>query len=456
MTVATRLKHFLECWKVNYMVLNHSPTTDLYKAAALVSIPRDQVITGTILFVQKKPILCVHRLSDVIDTELVAKFYNIAPGKVTLSSIDNVNQYFSDCDPKVSLPFGEPYSLPSLIDSAIKQLPYLYFSGGGVTSLLRLSRDDFAYLSTQSRFSSITTSSSLKKIPKAYAEPFSASISEKENHKLEALRDVPDYVVKIVEMGKLHVDIDTFQNHLVQHIPFHALFYPSKESNRSKFSVVSHVATKPSQKSLSYGMLKTGPLGLDAIWKNSLCAAELARKLSWLIKIPNFSFSSELAYCCGLFHHFGYLVYGHLYTPEFNLLSRQWQLNQYNLPIRTFEKRMLTFGGAQRWVGGGHTKMGASLLSYWGLDSVIVRTAEHHHDENYKGVGAEYIRLIYLCDQLLAYFGRGDGVLPLDQSLVNQLGLSIENTIEITSKIVKAIFPLEQDNTHLSLPISTQ
>lgn len=456
MTVTTRLKHFLECWKVNYMVLNHSPTVDLFKAAELVSIPPEQVVIGTIVLVQNqtnhgnqlKPILCVHRLSDAIDIQLVAKFYSITPNQVTICSIDKVNQYFSDCDPKVVVPFGEPYSLPSLIDSAIKQLPYLYFSGGGVTSLVRLCRDDFIYLTTQSRFSAITLNSSFIKKP-------DLDVYEEQIDKLETLMGVPDYVSKIVEMGKIHVDCDYFENHLRQHVVFHALFYPCKGSKRDRFSVVSHVATKPTQKSL-YSMLKTGPLGLQAIWENSLCAAELARKLSWIAKSPHFSFSSELAYCCGLFHHFGYLVYGHLYAPEFNLLSRQWQLNQYNLPIRTFEKRMLTLGQDKRWIGEGHTKMGASLLSHWGLDPVIVSTAEHHHNQNYQGVGAEYVQLIYLCDQLLAYFGRGDGVLPLDENLANQLGLSFEHILEITSKIVNSICLVTRNHADVTLPISAQ
>ncbi len=460
MTVATRLKHFLEFWKVNYMVLNHSPTADLFKAAGLVCIPVEQIITGTVVLIENqiqpqfkpKAILCIHRLIDTLDIQLVAKFYNITLDQIKISSIDKMNHYFDDCDPKVVLPFGEPYSLPSLIDRAVKLLPYLYFSGGGKTSLVRLCRDDFIYLTTQSRFSQITMSASVES--DFIAECLASCVSVSEEKK-EQVRVPPDYVTKIVEMANTGVEVGTFEEHLRQHVVFHSLFYPSMTSIRDKFSVVSHVVSKPAQHAL-FSMLRTGPLGLDELWKNSLCAAELARKLSWITKIPYFSFSSELAYYCGLFHHFGYLVYGHLYGPEFNLLGRQWHLNQYKLPIGTFEKRILTLGQDKRWVTGGHTKMGASLLSSWGLDSLIVITAEHHHDQNFEGDGAEYVWLIYLCDQLLAHFGHGDGVLPIDENLVNRLGLSIENILEITSKILHSIYLNTQDKTALPRPIRAQ
>ena len=100
--------------------------------------------------------------------------------------------------------------------------------------------------------------------------------------------------------------------------------------------------------------------------------------------------------------------------------------------------------------------MGASLLSHWGVDSVIVATAEHHHDQHYEGIGEEYVWLIYLVDQLLAYFGRGDGVLPIDENLGNQLGISIDNALEITRKILNSLCLETRDNSALTLPISAQ
>ena len=82
MTVATRLKHFLDFWKVNYMVFNHSPTAALSQAAGLVSIPPEQLITGTVILIssfteREKRVLCVHRQGDKLDINLVAKFYGV-------------------------------------------------------------------------------------------------------------------------------------------------------------------------------------------------------------------------------------------------------------------------------------------------------------------------------------------------------------------------------------------
>jgi prolyl-tRNA editing enzyme YbaK/EbsC (Cys-tRNA(Pro) deacylase) len=443
MTVATRLKHFLDFWKVNYMVFNHSPTAALSKAAGLVSIPPEQVITGTIILIPSqssavdlKPILCVHRLSDTIDLNYIATFYHVPTEKICLLSPEQSSQYFDDCEPGIVLPFGEPYHMASLIDSSIKQLPYVYFSGGGVTSIVRLSRDEFIYLTTQSRFVAFTQKSVEQHkitIPlDTDKNPKTGILSE------GSLSNLPDYVTKIIEMGHLHASLDVFETHLRQRILFYPIFYPSTATKRDKFSVVSHVVTKTNHKPL-FSMPIMGPFGLSAIWQDSLFSAELAQRLSRMVDVPNVSISCELAYLCGLFHHFGYLVYGHLYAPEFNLLTRQWQASDQTISISTLEKRMLTLGQDKRWVSAGHAKMGATLLSNWRLDSVIVSVAEHHHDLNYRGDGEEYVRLIYLVDQILAYFQRGDGVLPINENNLIYLGLKLEHSLEIASEILSQL-----------------
>ena len=80
--------------------------------------------------------------------------------------------------------------------------------------------------------------------------------------------------------------------------------------------------------------------------------------------------------------------------------------------------------------------MGASLLSYWQANPVIVTVAEFHHQANYHGFASEYVWLVYFADQLLAYFKRGDGSLPIEGSIAKKLGLSINESIEITRKIL--------------------
>ncbi len=457
MTVATRLKHFLELWKVNYMVFNHSSTASLFKAAELISVPEEQVITGTLLLLDSsstntpKPILCVHRLNEELNIELVATFYGLKIHQIKIAKLDILNQYFDDCSPHVSLPFGEPYGITSLIDTSIKQLSYVYFSGGGSTSLIRLTREDFIYLTTQSRFFPLGIK---KKVPALNESIISNDIEE--ISKSQDLSGAPDYVIKIVEMARTHANIEKFESHLHQHLTFFSLFYPPcSTNNHNKFSMVSHVATKTTRKSL-FQMQDTGPLGLKAVWQNSLCSAEIAKALSELIHLPDFSFSSELAFYCGLFHHFGYLPYGSLYAPEFNLLNRLWQANEYTLPIVTLEKRILTLGHDKKWISGGHTKMGQALLSSWGVDPVVIAVAAHHHNLNYKGKGAEYVKLIYLVDQLLAHFDLGDGILPINEEVIMHFGLSIKKCIEISSQIVQMICSKSQIDSVFTRPISAQ
>lgn len=456
MTVATRLKHFLEFWKVNHMVFNHSSTASLFKAAEFISIPIEQVITATLLLLQTsgnqpKPLLCVHRLNDEINIELIATFYGLKIHQIRIVKSDILNQYFDDCSPNVSLPFGEPYGLTSLIDSSIKQLPYVYFSGGGSTSLIRLTREDFIYLTTQSRFFAL----GVKKKTPLYIEPRLTKETD-QTEKAEDLLGVPDYVMKIVEMARLQASVEKFENHLHQHLTCFSLFYPACSVGvRDKFSMVSHVVTKVARKPL-FQMQDTGPLGLKAVWQNSVCSAEIAKALSELIHLPNFSFSSELAFYCGLFHHFGYLPYGSLYAPEFNLLNCLWTATQYTLPIVALEKRILTLGQDKKWITEGHTKMGQALLSYWKLDSIVVATAMHHHNLDYEGTGAEYVKLIYLVDQLLAHFGLGDGILPINQNLVINFGLSMEQCIEISRKIVHLMSSKTDIDLAFSRPISAQ
>lgn len=459
MTVATRLKHFLEFWKVNYMVFNHSSTPSLLQAAEFISIPVELVITSTLLLLnisvnQSKPVLCVNRLNDEIDTRSIAAFYGLTVQQIKIVKSDLLNQYFDDCLPNVSLPFGEPYGMTSLIDTSIKQLPYVYFSGGGSTSLIRLSREDFIYLTTQARFFTFG-----KKKKSAATEPKVESKGVKEFegvNKVKELSGVPNDVIKIVELARSHANVEKFESRLHQHLTFFSLFYPpSSESRHNKFSMVSHVAPQTNRKSL-FQIQDTGPLGLKALWQNSLCSAEIAKVLSERVHLHHFSFSSELAFYCGLFHHFGYLPYGFLYAPEFNLLNRLWRANQFNLPIIELEKRILTLGQDKKWITGGHTKIGQALLLSWGLDPIVVATAAHHHNLDYKGVGAEYVKLMYLVDQLLAHLDLGDGILPINEDLVMYFGLSLKKCLEISREIIHFIYSKSDIDSAFARPMSTQ
>ena len=143
-----------------------------------------------------------------------------------------------------------------------------------------------------------------------------------------------------------------------------------------------------------------------------------------------------LAYLSALLHNFGFLLLGHLFRPEFEMLNRLVAVNPAT-PVVAMERQVLGLGEARQVIGMGHARLGAWLMKRWEMPEELVTALAEHHNEDYDGAHASYVGLVLLADRLLRRIDLGDGdgqQLPVQ--VLERLGLYEEVVDEVFNSVL--------------------
>jgi HD-like signal output (HDOD) protein len=180
------------------------------------------------------------------------------------------------------------------------------------------------------------------------------------------------------------------------------------------------LATAPSMK-----IANTGPLARTVIWQQGLATAALCQELSKAMPKEK-EISSGLAYLSGLFHNFGYLLFGHFYPEEYRYLNEIVDRHP-NEKIRALE--LHAFGIS-------HDMIGMWLMRAWKMPEEICTAVAEHHFPDYEGKHADYAKLIALANRLLNNSGMGDSCSYIENdALLESLGISQEQAQSAMEKI---------------------
>ena len=140
-----------------------------------------------------------------------------------------------------------------------------------------------------------------------------------------------------------------------------------------------------------------GPIGLKNTWRHALYCAALTQQLT--VKVaPASRPSAGLMYMAGLLHNVGFLLLGHLFREEFNLLNKSAHENS-KLSLQTLEGRVL---------GLAHADIGVWLMREWSMPAELIVATFEHHNANYRGQHFVYPNLILIANRLLKRHGIGD------------------------------------------------
>lgn len=181
-----------------------------------------------------------------------------------------------------------------------------------------------------------------------------------------------------------------------------------------------------------------GPIGLQTIWRQSLYCAALTQRLALQVA-PASQPSAGIMYMAGLLHNVGYLLLGHLFREEFDLLNKTAQENN-KLALTVMEERVL---------GISHTELGAWLMREWSMPAELIVATYEHHNPNYRGQHFAYPNLILLANRLLKRQAIGDEfetVIP--NMLLTKLGLDehgISNALDAAMQDKDAIEGMVQE-----------
>jgi HD-like signal output (HDOD) protein len=167
----------------------------------------------------------------------------------------------------------------------------------------------------------------------------------------------------------------------------------------------------------SSGCLKLpdqGALGRIRIWSQTLECSALCRELCHIMTKKHL-INCELIYLSGLFHNFGYFLFGHLYPKEFSylneLVTRYPEQDARSLQLQIF--------------GITHDTIGMYLIKAWNLPEEIAAAVAEQHFPDYSGKHAPYVKLIALANRLLQNQALDDGCPYVETTtLMEYLGIN--------------------------------
>jgi Ala-tRNA(Pro) deacylase len=143
MTIATTVKDYLDKNQIAYQLIDHPKSYTSSEIAAAAHVADDHIAKGVLLnddhgfllaIVPADQWLNFDRLRDELDREL------------QLSTEEDVEAVFMDCDPGAVPPFGEAYGLESILDDALTSLAKVYVEAGDHQQLVVLSSEQFLSL----------------------------------------------------------------------------------------------------------------------------------------------------------------------------------------------------------------------------------------------------------------------------------------------------------------------
>lgn len=484
MTIAASLKTLFKKHMADYKVLYYKKTSSLFTVAKYLDVPTTKIIKSEILQDKDGYVLVVlplySRVNFIKLKKKLNRNFHIVPEIKTKG-------LFFDCDLGSIPPFGAPYKLPVIIDTAIYGLDVIYFVGGCQSSLIEMALNDFLYLnSTAKKFSfatihdkeetnKFTSIHSNFEAFKAETSLFNQQASKEKQLLLPELPVIAKTILHYLEdpsdsfdnIASLIADDALINTQISEYIQ--SLFLQDRNSDVSasrsinskilSFDTVTHVAFSRAL-SKAFNRYKD-KVEIKNFWRHSIYCAVLSYELFNEIKaIHGKNFGNDNnnltkdevlfkqgensfpeiepsnVYIAGLLHNIGFLLLAELFYPEFKLLIK-WHKANPKIPIEILEQKLLGMGAARDILRYGHAVLGANLLEYWGMPDFIVATAKFHHTSHYNGAYAQYVKIIRVANKLLAKEQIGDDIYDksVGQFLLN-LGLTTERALEILNTLL--------------------
>jgi Ala-tRNA(Pro) deacylase len=143
MTIAPRLRQYLDNQRADYEVIQHQPTKSAMQNATSCDIPASHIAKGVLLDTGDDYLLAVipadHRLQL---SDLKAELGQ----RPRLVEEEELGLVFSDCATGAVPPLGRSYGVATIIDDSLDRQNDLYFEAGDHSSLIHMSHDEFARL----------------------------------------------------------------------------------------------------------------------------------------------------------------------------------------------------------------------------------------------------------------------------------------------------------------------
>ena len=169
-----------------------------------------------------------------------------------------------------------------------------------------------------------------------------------------------------------------------------------------------------------------GPIGLTETWRTGLYVSVI---VDTIVKImpPEKRPKKGYAFLAGLVHNFGYLLLGHVFPKQFDLLNNMLSCNTH-IPVTKVEQHTL---------GVSHEHLGMWLMKQWNLPDEVVSAICGHHREDFINEHKVYANLILIALRLLKRHNIGDEkVIEIPDELVQELGIDMADLNNVLEQVM--------------------
>ena len=140
MSLASRVKWFLDVNRIKYEIIVHSYTDTSLESAEAADIPSEKMAKAVLLEDERGFVLPILPATRRLD---LAKVRHELKRDLRLAAADDASHLFFDCDEGAIPPMGTAYGIPTIIDDCLLGLGDIYFEGGDHIDLVHMDGAQF-------------------------------------------------------------------------------------------------------------------------------------------------------------------------------------------------------------------------------------------------------------------------------------------------------------------------
>ncbi|CAN7461496.1 aminoacyl-tRNA deacylase [Mesorhizobium sp. LjNodule214] len=148
MTIANRLKHYIDGKGISYDTVAHHRTSTTRQSAIAAHVPGSIMAKSVVVHHELGYALAVVPSTHRIE---LGALQDVMDRRLGLASEDEVVLLFADCDIGAVPPIGAAYDVPVIVDESLRAADDVYFEGGDHRTLVHVSGKDFRDLTVDAR-----------------------------------------------------------------------------------------------------------------------------------------------------------------------------------------------------------------------------------------------------------------------------------------------------------------
>jgi Ala-tRNA(Pro) deacylase len=148
MTIAARLRKYLEGQGASYDLIPHPRTTASSRTAQAAHVPGRLLAKSVVVHHELGYALAVVPSSHRVELDTLQ---GVLGKRLGLAAEDEIARLFDDCDLGAVPPIGAAYGVPVVVEESLADAPDVYFEGGDHATLVHVAGDAFRKLMKEAR-----------------------------------------------------------------------------------------------------------------------------------------------------------------------------------------------------------------------------------------------------------------------------------------------------------------